>query len=100
MNHPFKITLAVAMVALAGSNLSSCLAQNGAWNVDADGIWSTATNWVGGIIADGANNTADFSATPITTNRTVVLDTSRTLGTINIGEPVISYYYQNFVSSN
>jgi autotransporter-associated beta strand protein len=100
MNHPIKITLAVAMVALAGSNPSSCLAQNGTWNVDADGIWSTATNWVGGIIANGANNTADFSATPITTNRTVVLDTSRTLGSINIGEPVISYYYQNFVSSN
>src|SRR5260370_19712076 len=100
MNHLFKITLAIGMIALAGSNQVSCLAQSGTWNVDADGNWSTATNWSGGIIADGANNTADFSTVPITTNRTVTLDGSRTLGNINIGEPVLSYYYQDFVSSN
>ncbi|EEF60082.1 autotransporter-associated beta strand repeat-containing protein [Pedosphaera parvula] len=98
--NPFKITLAVAMVALAGSNPSSCLAQNSTWNVDADGIWSTATNWVGGIIANGVGNSADFSAVPITAERSVVLDSNRTLGSLDIGETNLSYFYENFVSTN
>src|SRR6185436_6912800 len=76
----------------------SLKAQSGSWNVDADGNWSDSGNWVDGIIANGAGNTADFSTAPITTNRTVTLDTSRTIGTINIGETSLSYYYQNFVS--
>src|ERR1700722_15666551 len=75
-------------------------AQNGTWNVDADGLWSGSGNWLGGTIADGAGNTADFSAVPITAERNVILDTSRTLGSLNIGEDTLSYYYQNFVSTN
>ena len=71
------------------------------WNVDADGaLRSDSGNWLGGIIADGAGNSADFSAAPITAERNVILDTSRTLGSLNIGENTISYFYQNFVPTN
>lgn len=105
LNKPTKknmknlsMILAVAIASMAAGH--PCLAQNGSWNVDADGNWSDAANWLGGVVADGAGNTADFSAVPITAERTVTLDTSRTIGTFNVGEPNLSYYYQNFVSTN
>jgi autotransporter-associated beta strand protein len=98
MKQLSKLTLAAAVIAMTAGN--SSLAQSGAWNVDADGTWSNPGNWLDGIVADGAGNTADFSAFPITAERTVTLDTSRTLGTINIGEVNLSYFYQNFVSIN
>jgi len=75
-------------------------AQNGTWNLDADGLWSVPGSWAGGTIANGAGNTADFSVIPITAERHVILDTSRTLGSLNIGEDTLSYYYQDFVSTN
>jgi autotransporter-associated beta strand protein len=78
---------------------SFMMAQSGNWIVDADGNWSGASNWSLGIIANGAGNTANFSDSPITAERTVTLDTSRTIGAINIGETNLSYYYRNFVSS-
>lgn len=49
------------------------------WAVDADGTWSTATNWVNQVIPNGAGTTADFSF-PLTAARTVTLDSSRTIG--------------------
>ncbi len=90
--------LVVATAALG--HLNSARAQNGTWNVDADGLWSVSTNWLGGTIADGAGNSADFSAVPITAQRTVILDTSRALGSLNIGENNLSFFYQNFLSTN
>lgn len=94
---PTLILLAAVVVfSLSGS----ARAQSGTWNVDADGFWSESTNWLDGIIADGAGNNADFSAVPITAERTVIMDTSRSLGSLNIGETSLSYLYQNFVSTN
>ena len=95
---PILILLTAATATLG--QLDSARAQNGTWNIDADGLWSVSPNWLNGIIADGAGNFADFSAVPITAQRNVVLDTSRTLGSLNIGENSLSYFYQNFVSTN
>ena len=92
------LILLTAVVSLG--RLDPARAQNGTWNVDADGLWSVPGNWLGGIIADGAGNLADFSAVPITAQRNVILDTSRALGSANIGENALSYYYQNFLSTN
>ena len=56
---------------------------------NSDGEWSTATNWDGGVIADGADNTAYFGITglgapPInSTNAVFTLDGARTIGNIN-----------------
>src|SRR5882672_8293777 len=96
-----KLTkLAIAIAAVAVGNPCSSMAQNGIWNVDADGLWSDTANWSGGTIATGAGNTADFGTPPITAEPTVTLDISRTIGTLNIGETALSYVYQNFKSTN
>jgi autotransporter-associated beta strand protein len=59
---------------------------SGAWTNDADGLWSNASNWSGGIVAGGAGNTADFSAINITADRTVTLDSLRAIGTLKFGD--------------
>ena len=94
------LILLTAVVGAGLGQLDSARAQNGTWNIDADGLWSISGNWLGNTIADGAGNFADFSAVPITAERSVVLDTSRTLGSLNIGENTLSFFYQNFVSTN
>src|SRR5579872_2568334 len=96
---PILILLAAAATASLGQP-DSARAENGTWSMDADGLWSDSNNWLGGTIADGAGNSADFSAVPITAERNVILDTSRTLGSLNIGENTLSYFYQNFTSAN
>lgn len=59
---------------------------NGTWAVDADGLWSTPTNWVGGAVAEGAGFTADFSRVDITADRTVWVDTPRVIGNLVFGD--------------
>ncbi len=94
------LTLAAAVAIIASGLAQPARAQNGTWNVDADGLWSVPGNWLNGIVADGAGNSADFSAIPITAERTVILDTSRSLGSLNVGENMLSFFYQNFASTN
>jgi autotransporter-associated beta strand protein len=98
---PNRTQILLAAIAIGTLGLAHpARAQNGTWNVDADGLWSVSGNWLGGTIANGAGNSANFSAVPITAQRNVILDTSRTLGSLNIGEDTISYFYQNFVPTN
>ncbi len=61
----------VALAALLGL-LTTPLTHgaDGTWNVDADGNWSTATNWVSSVIADGAGSTAILNR-DITVARTI-----------------------------
>ena len=56
--------------------------NNGAWNVDASGNWSDSGNWSGGIVANGAGNLADFSQVNLTSDRTVTLDSPRSIGAL------------------
>jgi autotransporter-associated beta strand protein len=56
---------------------------SGAWiNPASGGLWSNGTNWLGGVVANGAGSTADFSQLNLTTNNTVRLDSPRTIGNI------------------
>jgi autotransporter-associated beta strand protein len=79
--------LAITLLLMAAASAS---AQSGTWtnlvNGDASSVWSVAANWNNGIIADGADNTADFSTLNITTNSTVTLDTARTIGNLIFGD--------------
>ena len=77
------LVAAFATVALAAS---PSFATNGSWNADSDGNWSDTTKWLGGNIADGAGATANFTFN-ITGSRTVTLDSARTVGILNIGDP-------------
>lgn len=61
-------------------------AQSGSWSGLASGNWSTTTNWVGAVVADGADNTADFSAIDLVNDLTVHLDTPRTIGSLIFGD--------------
>ncbi|MGH7952025.1 MAG: beta strand repeat-containing protein [Limisphaerales bacterium] len=83
----FGMAMTLLLVATA-----SALAQSGTWtnliNGDASGTWSVAANWNNGVIADGADNMADFSTLDITTNSTVTLDTDRTIGNLIFGDIV------------
>ena len=80
--------LAASLLFCAGNTK----AQSGTWtnlaSGDGSGAWSTAANWNSGVIADGADNTADFSTLNITTNSTVTLDTTRTIGNLIFGDVV------------
>jgi len=99
MKNLFKKIMATTGAIAVIASPCATMAQSGSWNVDANGNWSDANNWAFGVVANGSGNTANFSDTPITAERTVTLDTSRTIGTLNIGETNLSYFYQDFVSS-
>ncbi|HEV2971100.1 MAG TPA: autotransporter-associated beta strand repeat-containing protein [Pirellulales bacterium] len=63
------------------------LAVNGTWtNTTSGGLWSTTTNWSGGVVANGTDGIADFSTINITADDTVHLDTARTIGQLKFGD--------------
>ncbi len=55
------------------------------WAVAASGNWGTAINWFASTIASGSGDTADFSQVDITSDTTVHLDASRTVGNLIFG---------------
>ena len=57
----------------------------GTWTNDASGNWSTATNWSGSI-PNGSGVSAYFNLINITSDRTVTLDSSRTIGNLYFGD--------------
>jgi autotransporter-associated beta strand protein len=52
----------------------------------ADGSWGDPARWSDGLLANGAGYTADFSAIDITADRTVTLDTNRSIGSLKFGD--------------
>lgn len=80
--------LAAAIFGSVAACSVTAQAQTSAW-LDVSGSWSTTTNWAGGIVADGANNTANFTAN-ITAARTATLDTARTIGNITFTDATTS----------
>jgi fibronectin-binding autotransporter adhesin len=75
---PTRLSLLRAASAMALVTSPALHAASGTWNVDANGNWSLATNWAGSVIADASSFSANFTFN-ITADRTVTLDTSRTL---------------------
>ena len=62
---------------------------SGSWTNDADGLWSNANNWSGGVIPNGGTGvgySADFSGLDLTADRTVMLDSNRSLGGLRFGD--------------
>jgi autotransporter-associated beta strand protein len=58
----------------------------GTWTADASANWSETSRWLTGIVATGAGQTANFSTINITGNRTITLDTPRTIGNLKFGD--------------
>lgn len=59
---------------------------NGIWTSLASGNWGTVTNWSANTPANGIGATADFSTLNITSDLTVTLDQSRTIGSLKFGD--------------
>ncbi len=69
--------------------LATAHAADGTWSVDSNGLWSAAGNWSGEVIADGDTSTANFTHN-ITADRTVSLDSARTLNKLVFSDSVTS----------
>src|SRR5437868_544812 len=65
------------------------IAQSGTWITNTAGTynWSAAANWQNGIVADGANNTANYTTAGLTGPISVALDTPRTVGSLVFDNP-------------
>ena len=75
-------------------------AANGAWNVDANGNWSTTTNWTPAAVPGTAAGDVVDLLFNITAARTVTIDTtSRTVGDLNIGDPTATLFGYTLASS-
>jgi autotransporter-associated beta strand protein len=75
-----------------------CEAADGEWVLDGDGNWGVATNWTLNQIASGTGSIANFSLNT-TADRTVTLDTSRTIGRLLFNTVGDNIYGWNFISS-
>lgn len=64
---------------------------SGTWSqLASGGLWSGGTNWLNGAVANGASNTADFSALNITGTNVVRLDSPRVIGNLVFGDTTAS----------
>ena len=62
-------------------------ADDGVWTQTVTGgTWTDTANWLGGVVADGAGNTADFSTLDIVGNVDVNLDAPTTIGNLIFGD--------------
>lgn len=96
MNKKCLLVAAVTLLATLQSDAAS-----GNWTNNAVSIWSAATNWSsnptvpGTAAGDTVGLTFDISA-----NRTVTIDTtSRTVGTLNLGDPTSGYFAYTLAAS-
>ncbi|MEX0642091.1 MAG: PEP-CTERM sorting domain-containing protein [Pirellulales bacterium] len=83
---------ATSSLLASGLSIRDANAANGTWNVDASGNWSDTDNWAGGppgIVADGVSSSAGF-ANDITGDRTITLDTPRTIGPLAFSDSDMS----------
>src|SRR5688572_16019769 len=78
------------LIGVIATSLQVCVtntqAASGTWTLNGTSTWSTGTNWLDGIVADGVGSTADFNTINISGNRTVNLDSPRTIGNLIFGD--------------
>src|SRR5262245_44933539 len=91
MSPSRRICIAVAALTLLTAGPAA--AQHGTWTQNAAGTynWSTTTNWQGGTVANGANNTANFTTANLTGPINVTLDSDRTIGSLVFDNPTNTF---------
>lgn len=83
----WKLGAARAAAAAVMTMAPAAHAADGTWtNPATGGLWSETGNWARGIVADGADGTADFGTIDIAAETTVHLDAPRTIGTLVFGD--------------
>jgi autotransporter-associated beta strand protein len=80
-------SLATALAALLSAK--SAGAQDGTW-LGVSGDWNASGTWSGGIIADGAGFTANFTGANITVAQTITLTAPQTIGNITFTDETTS----------
>src|SRR5256885_1048382 len=88
MKTPTKLAVLAAILSFC----NSVMAQSGTWTNNAAGNWSDTLNWLNNVPADGAGNTADFTAVNLSAARTVTLDASHTIGKILFSDSAPTYF--------
>ena len=79
-----------ASVNVATTSSGNIVASAPYWAATSSGNWGTAGNWFASTIASGSGNTADFSQVDITSDTTVHLETSYTIGNLIFGNTDVS----------
>lgn len=80
-NFTLRVTDAAGASAFAMMTITTPFTTgNGTWFVDGNGNWSDTTKWTRACVANGVGLIADFSILDITADRTVTLDSSRSIG--------------------
>lgn len=89
------MTTMSGLARIAGRLLAACIcmaispaapAGTCVWIQPASGNWGDSNNWSGGIVAEGSNSSADFSAVDMADDLTVHLDAPRTIGSVVFGD--------------
>jgi autotransporter-associated beta strand protein len=75
------------------------LTASGTWASDGSGNWSEPVRWSGATVATGAGQTANFSTINLTGNRTVTLDTARSIGALRFSDTASSYFNWTLTNS-
>lgn len=89
-----------ALCVLAALAPSSARAVSGTWNVDSNGAWSTAGNWNPAAVPGTTAGDIVSLSRDLTAARTVTLDTtSRTVGTLNLGDPAATFFPYTLAAS-
>ncbi|MGV3531762.1 MAG: beta strand repeat-containing protein, partial [Chthoniobacteraceae bacterium] len=79
---------------MGGASIAACLAlaiptshaADGIWNSTTTGLWSVPANWLDNAVADGIGAEASFDLLDLTSEATVRLDSSRTVGNMVFGD--------------
>ncbi len=72
-------------VSVATTSSGNVVAASPYWTATSSGNWGTAGNWFAGTIASGSGVPADFSQVDLTSDTTVHLDSSYTVGSLIFG---------------
>ncbi|MGV3532098.1 MAG: beta strand repeat-containing protein, partial [Chthoniobacteraceae bacterium] len=88
--RPSPLAKAISILLTGAAVIPTSRAADGTWTQLLDGLatglWSDTSSWQGGIIADGAGFTADFSTLDVTFDSEIHLDSPRTLETLIFGD--------------
>lgn len=71
----------------------------GTWTFNGSSFWGTASAWSNNIVATGPGQTANFGAIDITGNHSIILNSSRTIGTLRFGD-TNAPFMNRFLSAN
>jgi hypothetical protein len=100
MKRILHLAQGIALAGLLAAAAPAAYAASGNWNVNAAGNWSGTANWTPAAVPGTAAGDVVGLTFNITAARTVTIDTtSRTVGTLNIGDPTTGFFVYTLAAS-